>query len=262
MFTHVIQLKIGRDNPDKNIVVKCNDSGVNILVYLETQKKHSKWRTESKPYTPPNGCTAVLKIKKPDQKYVTSTIEVESDGLFFPVNAQAFTVAGRSAAEVSLYGVDGRRVTSSTFNIEVEKECVSGCEKDSDHFVDLVQEQVQIATEAQTAAEEAAESAEEAAGSVEETVATAQNYATSAGLSAQASKSASEEAARSAETAEQSATAASESSQAAKISAFNAETYAENAKRAAEEVEAIIAEIEVGLDGIIALQENLIGGGN
>ena len=241
MITHVIQLKIGRDNPEKDIVVKRNDSGVNILVYLETLKKHSKWRSESKPYIPPVGCTAILKIKKPDQKYVTSTIETEGEGLFFSVDAQAFTVAGRSAAEVSIYNVDGRRVTSATFNIEVEKECVSGCEKDSEHFVDLVQEQVKMATEAQNNAEEAADSAD---------------------TSAKESENSSEAAAKSAETAAKSATTANESSQAAEISANNAAASAERAEKAAEEVEAIVGDVETALDGIIAIQNTLIGGGS
>lgn len=77
-------------------------------------------------------------------------------GIFFPLNQQAFTVAGISHAEVSIYGPDSRRLTSATFDIEVPPECVCECEEGSEDYVDIMAAQIKAAIEAADRAESAA----------------------------------------------------------------------------------------------------------
>lgn len=260
MLTHVVELLIGRDNPDKDIVVKQYDSGVNLLVLLKTQKKYSKWRSENEPYTPPLDSTAVLKILKPDRKYVTSTITVDSDGLLFPVDAQAFTTTGVLSAEVSIYDAANLRITSATFHIDVEKECISDSEKDSGHFVDIVSEQVRAATEAQIKAEEAAAEAMVSQNAAQLSVERAVAVAISAESASSAAGQSASAAVRAADSAEKSSQAAGSSASKAADSEQSAAAHADRAKKAAEEIESVVGDIESALDGIITLQENLIGG--
>ena len=154
MITYDVQLCIGSNSNDDPVVVKCHDTGVNLRTSLVTCK-HNKWRTINEAYTIPPGSTAVLKIAKPDKTFVLADGYIGGGYIFFPLPPQSFTVAGVSSAEVSLFGDDGRRITTATFHIDVPNECVCDCDMESKTYVDIMAEYI-IATRDAAASAEAA----------------------------------------------------------------------------------------------------------
>lgn len=162
MITYNIDLFIGRNKPEQKAVVKCHDTGVCLRVSFKTERKTSKWRTTEEPYTIPAGTTAVLKIEKPDKKRVLQDGELQGSGVFFKLPLQSFTAAGMASAEVNLFDLDGRRITSETFYIEVPQEVADDCAVDSENYVSLMAEQIQAAVDAAKRAEASAKRAEEA----------------------------------------------------------------------------------------------------
>lgn len=155
MITYDLNLCIGEENPDKKLTVKCHDTGVNLRVRLMVCKP-GKWQNEYVPYSIPAGSTAVLKITKPDNKYCITDGDAGSTEILFEMVPQAFSVAGICKAEVSLYGPDGKRITSSTFHIDVPEECICGCDLESENYIDVMSEQIRAAIDAANRAEEAA----------------------------------------------------------------------------------------------------------
>ena len=164
MITYKLSLTIGASTNDKPLVIKCHDTGFNIRVSLFV-RRIGEWQDEMERYSIPAGATAVLKITKPDDTFCVSDGVIESNKIFFAIPPQAFTVAGEAKAEVSIYGNDGRRVTSATFCIDVPQECVCEGAEQSEPYVDIVGQQVAQAIDAANRAEEAAKRAEEAGGS-------------------------------------------------------------------------------------------------
>jgi hypothetical protein len=175
-----VKLCIGGDNSKMRLVVKCHDTGVNLRVYLVTCR-HSKWREINEPYYIPADSTAVLKIAKPDNTFVLADGLIESDDILFELPPQAFTAAGVSEAEVSLFGADGRKVTSDTFNIDVSEECVCDGHEESKTYIDIMSEQIRAAIEAEKNAKEHANSAEDAAKRAENAATRAENALSSGG---------------------------------------------------------------------------------
>ncbi len=155
MITYDLNLCIGKEDPDKKLTVKCHDTGVNIRVHLMVCRP-GKWQDEYVQYTIPAGSTAVLNITKPDKKYCITDGEAKSTEILFEMVPQAFTVAGISKAEVSLYSPDGKRITSSTFHIDVPEECICGCDLESENYIDVMSEQIRTAIDAANRAEAAA----------------------------------------------------------------------------------------------------------
>ena len=154
MITYDVNLCIGTDDPNKRLTVKCHDTGVNLRVHLRVCRP-GKWKDAFDAYNIPQGATAVLYIVKPDKKYCITEGAVEGNSILFAMNPQAFTKAGISRADVSLFGVDGRRLTSATFNINVPEECICGCDLESEKYIDVMSEQIRAAIEAAERAEAA-----------------------------------------------------------------------------------------------------------
>lgn len=154
MITYDVNLCIGTDDPNKRLTVKCHDTGVNLRVHLRVCR-HGKWKDSFDAYNIPQGATAVLYIVKPDKKYCITEGAVEGNSILFAMNPQAFTKAGISRADVSLFGVDGRRLTSATFNINVPEECICGCDLESENYIDVMSQQISIAVDAANRAEAA-----------------------------------------------------------------------------------------------------------
>jgi hypothetical protein len=155
LITYDLNLCIGEENPDKKLTVKCHDTGVNLRVRLVVCKP-GKWQNEYVPYSIPAGSTAVLKITKPDEKYCITDGDAGSTEILFEMVPQAFTVAGICKAEVSLHSPDGKRITSSTFHIDVPEECICGCDLESENYIDVMSEQIRAAIDAANRAEAAA----------------------------------------------------------------------------------------------------------
>lgn len=167
MITYELRVCIGRENSDKRIAVKCHDTGVNLMVFLEVCRPGT-WLETMEPYSIPDGSTLVIKIAKPDKTYSVSEGELVNGGAFFELPPQAFTVAGVATAEVSIFGSDARRLTSATFLIEVPVECVCDCKEESGNYVDVMAEQIRVAIEAEISAKKSAETALGAARRAEE----------------------------------------------------------------------------------------------
>lgn len=147
MITYKLSLCIGASSDDKPLVIKCHDTGFNLRVSLFV-RRIGTWQDEMERYSIPAGAAAVLKITKPDGTFCESDGIVEGNKIFFATPPEAFTVAGTDEAEVAIYGADGRRVTSATFNIEVPEECVCHGTEQSKPYVDIVGQQVARAVEA------------------------------------------------------------------------------------------------------------------
>lgn len=154
MITYDVNLCIGTDNPNKRLAVKCHDTGVNLRVHLQVCRL-GKWKDTTETYTIPAESVAVLRITKPDKKYCITDGTIESNRVLFEMHPQAFTVAGVCQAEVSLFGPDGRRITSGTFYIDVPEECICNCDLESENYIDVMSEQIRAAIEAADRAENA-----------------------------------------------------------------------------------------------------------
>lgn len=161
MITHEISLCIGVNKHDKVVSVKCHDTGVNLRVHLFAHRRKT-WRTEEVPYVIPADATAVLKIAKPDKTKVLIDGEVQGGSIFFAHRPETFTAAGVSQAEVSLYDIAGRRLTTASFEIDVTKECICDCEKESEPYVDIMAKQIGAAIDAEQEAGEHAVAADAA----------------------------------------------------------------------------------------------------
>ena len=126
MITFDIYVLMGASAGEKKATVKCNDTGVNLRIFPETLTELSARRFKTDPYSIPSGAVAVLKVSKSDGTPLEIPAKrVEKNSIFFKLPPQTFTVEGVASAEVSIFGSDGRRVTSDTFFIDVSKECVS-----------------------------------------------------------------------------------------------------------------------------------------
>lgn len=167
MITHEVNLCIGTNKHGNAVSVKCHDTGVNLLVHLFAHRRKT-WRVEETPYVIPDGTTAVLKVAKPDKTKVLIDGEVQGGSIFFAHRPETFTAAGVSQAEVSLYDIEGRRLTTASFEIDVTKECICDCDKESEHYVDIVAKQIGAAIDAEKNAEDHAKTAADAAERAEE----------------------------------------------------------------------------------------------
>lgn len=152
---------IGCECKDRGPIIKCHDTGVTLGLHLKTVTK-SKWMQVEEDYRIPDGTTAVIRVKKPD-----NTVVLTDDGITFEGGStvvcsdleQAYTAPGTCRAELSLYNPEGKRLTSATFTFEVESECVCDEDERSEDYMNVLGGVVQ---EVNAAAASAAESAAEA----------------------------------------------------------------------------------------------------
>lgn len=171
---------IGCECKDRGPIIKCHDSGITLALHLKTPVKASEWRTVYEDYRIPDGTTAVIRIKKPDNTVVLTDTGITFDGSSVVVCSdleQAFTAPGICTAELSLYNPDGKRLTSATFTYEVESECVCDEDKRSDDYIDILGGRVKEVNEAAASAEESAKIAEESATAASTFAAEAEGWA-------------------------------------------------------------------------------------
>ena len=165
MITHSLDIYIGHESPKKTIAIKSGDSGVNLELRLHQKREYSKYRKIDEPYTIPAGASAILEVVKKDGKKVLQSGECFGSSAVFSLDPQALTVVGLTPSEVIIRGADGRKITSSTFYIDVLEKPGDGKPEDSEIYVDILNDQIQRAEDAAQRAEEAAERAEAAGGS-------------------------------------------------------------------------------------------------
>ncbi len=162
MLRHELSICVGQDKTNREVTIKCHDGGIFLAITLMVCRQVSKWRVTEEAFTVPAGATAVLKIAKPDKTKCTVGGKLDGCAFVFELPPQACTVAGAAEAEVSIYGAEGKRVTSATFRINVPEECVCNCEMESEPYIDLVGKQIQEAKDAEAGAKEAAKAAMQA----------------------------------------------------------------------------------------------------
>lgn len=158
---------IGCECKDRGPIIKCHDTGVTLGIHLKTVSK-SRWSQTEEDYRIPDGTTAVIRVKKPDNKVVLTDKGITFEGGSVVVCSeleQAYTAPGICNAELSLYNREGKRLTSATFTYEVVNECVCDGDTLSEEYIDLLGGKI---AEANEAAENAAASAEAAAESASE----------------------------------------------------------------------------------------------
>lgn len=173
MITYSINVLMGNNGPHKGPKIKCNDTGVSLRIYPIIHTKLSKYRDDVESYRIPHGCTAVLKVAKPDKTYALTDGEIKRNTLLFDLPPQACTAIGTAQAEVNIFAADGRRVTTGTFALEIEKEAISDHAPDSEVYVDILSEYIKAVNTAKDEATSAAERAEAAAGVDESAIAQA-----------------------------------------------------------------------------------------
>ncbi len=166
MIRYDLPVCIGRGNNGEPPQIKRLDTGVNIAVHLMVCKKVSQWREVSEPYYLLEGCTAVIRVHKPDDTAITTDkgLRFEAGNVVvfsFAEVPQASTAAGVCNAEIVLYDKAGERLTTATFTYEITQECVCGDESPSADYFDVLGEEIQ---RAKTAAETANKAAEKALG--------------------------------------------------------------------------------------------------
>ena len=167
MIIYDLSVLMGESHSLHSPTIKCNDSGVRLRIFPVIRTPLSKYRDKLEAYTIPAGCTAVLKVAKPDGTYVLTDGKIKDNSMCFKLPPQACTVLGEAKAEANIYGADGRRVTTGTFVLEIEKEAIGEHSPDSEPYVDILANYIKTVNEAKDAAEAAAERAEDAAEAAE-----------------------------------------------------------------------------------------------
>lgn len=91
------------------------------------------------PYTPPEGVTAVLRCKKPDEKTIFNDCTVGKDGIIkAELTEQMLAVAGNCRCEITLYGADESTLTSVPFIVKVTSSAINpGSVTSADEFTAL-----------------------------------------------------------------------------------------------------------------------------
>ena len=162
MITYNMSVLMGENNSSHTPKIKCNDTGVNLRIFPVIRTPLSKFRDKVEPYQIPPGCTAVLKVAKTDKTYALTDGEFKGDNIFFKLPPQACTAIGEAKAEVNIFDEDGRRITSGTFVLEIEKEAVSDHSPDSQVYVDILADYIKEVKTAKATTEAAAAKAEAA----------------------------------------------------------------------------------------------------
>ncbi|SCJ81429.1 Uncharacterised protein [uncultured Flavonifractor sp.] len=144
MINYDLDVCIGRKKDDPGPLIKQHDSGITFTIHLIVFRYETSWLEERDQYSIPPGCTAVMKVMKPDGTFSATDAEIFGKSVVIAhLPAQATAAVGVCAAEVSIYGQDGKRVTTATFNYAVEEECVDDGAGTSEDYVDVMGDYIQ-----------------------------------------------------------------------------------------------------------------------
>lgn len=162
MIRFNITAYIGAENKEPGPIIKCHDSGVVLAIILKTVSK-TRWMQTEEDYRIPDGTTAVIRIKKPDNTVVLTDegITIEGNAVVCSKLEQAYTAPGTCRAELSLYNPEGKRLTSATFTYEVESECVCDEDERSEDYMNVLGGKIEAVNAAAASAAESAAEAEE-----------------------------------------------------------------------------------------------------
>lgn len=75
----------------------------------------------------PQGCTVLINVKRPDNTAKAFSGSVNPDGTVkVPLNSWALELEGELCCDVSIIGTDGDKLTTTSFNVTVERSTYSG----------------------------------------------------------------------------------------------------------------------------------------
>lgn len=157
-----IKVPIGREFDGQEYTIKCMDPGVTFAVELHTLEAISPWREMAVPYQIPEGSTAKLRVTRPDRAYTVTKATIEGGTILCPVHPYSVATPGKCAADVAVYGPDGKRLTGATFHFFVDRECAPADGENAPVFVDSIQGLIEFVEQSAERAEAAAERAENA----------------------------------------------------------------------------------------------------
>ena len=91
--------------------------------------------SNNQPYTPPSGATAVLRAKKPDGTSVFDDATINADGtITAALTAQVTATVGNVRCEISLYGADGKTLSTVPFIVKITPASLNPGITSSDEF--------------------------------------------------------------------------------------------------------------------------------
>ena len=93
---------------------------VKVKRRTNTKRLCISFTENGKVYEIADGCTAVFKGKKPDDTKIMNDCDIENNTIYYVMTNNTTSAVGIVDSEVSLYGSDGKVISSPTFSILVE----------------------------------------------------------------------------------------------------------------------------------------------
>ena len=130
-FTYRISLDMNESTSQLFLNVRKSDSARKLLFTLSDN---------GKAYQIGSGCTAVFRAKKPDGTILYNNCSINGNVIEYELTNQTISAEGIVECEVTLYGDDGRQITSPRFNIVVNDTIYADDEVESQNeFTQLTQ---------------------------------------------------------------------------------------------------------------------------
>ena len=130
-FTYRISLDMNESTSQSFLNVRKSDSARKLLFTLSDN---------GKAYQIGSGCTAVFRAKKPDGTILYNNCSINGNVIEYELTNQTISAEGIVECEVTLYGDDGRQITSPRFNIVVNDTIYANDEVESQNeFTQLTQ---------------------------------------------------------------------------------------------------------------------------
>ena len=130
-FTYRISLDMNESTSQSFLNVRKSDSARKLLFTLSDN---------GKAYQIGSGCTAVFRAKKPDGTILYNNCSINGNVIEYELTNQTISAEGIVECEVTLYGNDGRQITSPRFNIVVNDTIYADDEVESQNeFTQLTQ---------------------------------------------------------------------------------------------------------------------------
>lgn len=131
MFIHCLSLDIREPMTQAYINVKKGDTARKLIFTFSNY---------GSAYHISDGCTAVFRAKKPDGTILYNNCSINGNVIEYELTNQTISAEGIVECEVTLYGNDGRQITSPRFNIVVNDTIYADVEVESQNeFTQLTQ---------------------------------------------------------------------------------------------------------------------------
>ena len=122
LATYSFSLDVHKRGSQLMLEAKKNDTGRKLLVTL---------MENGKPYNITSDCYAVFRARKTDGTVLYNDCSIEDNEISYTITQQTLAVPGILDCEITLYGSDGKQVTSPNFSIIVDDTVQSDDEVES-----------------------------------------------------------------------------------------------------------------------------------